>query len=361
MAEKQKTPLEIIDDALKFKSVPQQLSDPEGRYHLAGVQNVHMKMLPTGDDSMNKTFEKFGAAGTDLGYPVMHGDTTYFIFGDTHLRYRYEGPQKHQSIAYTTDQDYTDGITFDGFFTGEEGIFSDFIPCGVSGLESEVATIPTGGFFLDETFYVSFMSVKTWSPAWVCNYGSFMKSTDYGKTWQRVESLTWPNGSSFVQNCPIRQGDMVYVMGTGGARDYCPSLMRVRKEQFEDRSAYEYLTGYNADGTPVFEKGDDAMMQAVHFTGQCGEFTVMYSEYLQEWLMARTSRGNEVLLHTAKELWGPWSEPVKLVDGRDVHVPYAPMLCPRYVSEGGKKIGFLLSMFWPLYNVGLYEAELLKK
>ena len=339
------------------------LQDPEGKHRLAGVKNVRFVSMLTGEYSCNRTHSKYGAAGTDLGFTANIGDKTYFFFGDTHVDSYIESYQKHNTIAWTTDNDYTDGITLDGWYTGEDGVFADFIPCGVSGLESEAATIPGGAFALDDTLYVSFMSVHHWTQShwWPSNYGSFTKSTDGGKTWNRVPQLTWPGDSNFVQNAPQVVGDTVYVMGTGSGRDRPMSLMRVPKTQFECFDAYEYLTGYAPDGSPVFEKGEEAMRNALVLVEKSGEFSMMYSEYLQEWLMMHKVGKNVNYMRSAKEIWGPYSEALPLFENKEFWVPYGTIMNPRYTSEGGRKICFLMSMFWPVYNVGLFEVELIKK
>ena len=42
----------------------------------------------------------------------------------------------------------------------------------------------------------------------------------------------------------------------------------------------------NEDGTPIFESGKEALYhEYTLFNGTCGEFSFMYSEYLQEWIV----------------------------------------------------------------------------
>ena len=339
------------------------LDDPEGKYSFAGVRNVHFVSLLTGEDSINKTLSNYGVGGTDLGFTATIGDTTYFFFGDTHVAHDQGSKQLHNAVAWTTDDDYTDGITFDGMLTDENGQFIDFITPDMSTAKIEAAAIPGGAFALGDTLYVSYMSVLRWtnSHAWPSNYGSFVKSTDGGKTWMRLENLTWPGESNFVQNAPQIIGDMVYVMGTGSGRGNPMSLMRVSVDQFENFDAYEYLIGYGEDGSPIFEKGETAMMNPVKLVEQSGEFTVMYSEYLGEWIIMHKVLAEQNAMCTAKEIWGPYSASVPLFEPDEFWVPYGTVMTPRYVNEDGSKISFLMSMYWPIYNVGIFEAELMKK
>lgn len=340
-----------------------ELEDPEGVYSFAGVRNVRFVGLLTGEDSINKTLSNYGVGGTDLGFTATIGDTTYFFFGDTHIAHDQGSTQLHNSVAWTTDDDYTDGIVFDGMLTGEDGKFIDFITPEMSTAKVEAAAIPGGAFALGNSLYVSYMSVLRWtnSHAWPSNYGSFVKSDDGGKTWIRLENLTWPGESNFVQNAPQLIGDMVYVMGTGSGRGNPMSLMRVPVDQFENFDAYEYLTGYGEDGSPIFEKGEAAMMNALELVEQSGEFSVMYSDYLGEWIIMHKVLAENNVICTAKEIWGPYSASVSLFEPDEFWVPYGTVMIPRYASEDGSKIAFLMSMYWPVYNVGIFEVELMKK
>lgn len=355
---------QMLEVYMSKQGEPKTVNDPEDKYNFAGVKNVRLLSMMTGEESINQTETNYGVGGTDLGFAATIGDTTYFVFGDTSVYHDGGTLQKHNAVAWTTDDDYTDGITLDGWLMSDEEDseyrFKEIIPTGVSGV-LEVASIPGGAFALDDTLYVNYMSVKYWtgSSKWPSNFGSFAKSTDGGKTWNRVESLTWPGDSNFVQNCPVQVGDMVYVMGTGSARGNPMSLMRVPADQFEVFEAYEYLTGYSEDGSPIFEKGEEAMYGALQLQQDTGEMSIIWSEYLQEWLCMYKPFGI-IQMCAAKELWGPWSEPIYVVHPDDMYAPYCPTMVPRYVSEDGTKIGFLVSQYWPIYNVGVAELELVR-
>lgn len=339
------------------------VDDPAGAYNFAGVKNPRLLSMVTGEETHNKTLTRFGLGGCDLGFTANIGNKTYLVFGDTHYDHYIESPQKHNSVIWTTSDDYTKGIVLDGCIMDEaDGRFKEIIPCGVSGLESEAATIPGGAFALGNTLYVSYMSVHHWTGTneWPSNYGSFYKSNDGGQNWQRVVAMTWPGDTSFVQNCPVLLGDMIYVMGTGSARGNPMALMRVPKDQFEVFEAYEYLTGYSADGNPVFEKGREAMYGALHLMQDTGEMSIIWSEYLQEWLCMYKPIG-VIQLIAAKHLWGPWSKPVQVINGDQMYAAYGTAMNPRYVSKDGKKIGFFVSQWWPIYNVGMAEVELIRR
>lgn len=369
----QLTRAESMEDKLgrllveKYKGTVQDdqlLEDPENRYAFAGVRNIRHIAQLTGEDSENQTLSKYGAGGTDLGYMANMNGKTYFFFGDTHVKHSQSAPQKHNSCAFTTDNDYTDGITLDGMIVEEDGNFKELFPAYAGKGMIEAATIPGGAIALNDTLYVSYHSVRQWtqSDVWYANFGSFIKSTDEGQHWTRVESMTWPGDSCFVQNCPILADDTVYVFGTGSGRGHPMELMRVPAAQFEDYGAYEYLMGYDEKGAPVWEKGDEAMKNALALLPDAGEFSVMYSEYLGEWITMYRSHQYGVSISASKNLWGPYSEPLPLFeDKKSYGTPYCTVMNPQWTSEDGSRIGFIMSLWWPVYNVAVMELELIKK
>ena len=83
----------------------------------------------------------------------------------------------------------------------------------------------------------------------------------------------------------------------------------------------------------------------------------LYSTYLEEWIVTYIS-DLDIIVRSAKSLWGPYSEPVTVAKQADFPGLYGAFMNPRYVSEDGKKIGFLMSLWSPVYNVAVMEMEL---
>ncbi|MEG1687950.1 MAG: DUF4185 domain-containing protein, partial [Angelakisella sp.] len=194
---------------------------------------------------------------------------------------------------------------------------------------------------------------------WDCNYGGTVKSVDGGQTWKYLTNLQWPGDSQFCQMFPVQVDDMVYVAGIGGGRTGVARMMRVPVASYEDKSAYEYLTAVKDDGTAVFEK--DALERACPFLPRAvGELSMMYSDYLEEWMVTYIS-GPDLIMRTAKNIWGPYSPPVTLVAQADFPGLYGAFMSPHYVSADGSKIGFLMSLWEPVYNVAMMECDLVRK
>ncbi len=359
-AEKTRQEAEIVIEGHMQKNLTYKpLVDPEDQYNLNIVKNIHMIGMVTGEYSINQTKTNYGVGGTDLGVMINKGDETFVFFGDTFKNENMADNWRSNVAAVTTDTDYTDGILFDRMIVTGTGVAKELLR-GKKIDNDEMTKIPTGGICIDDTLYLSFMSVRHWGEAgyWDCNYGGVAKSTDNGETWEILENLQWPGDSEFCQMYPVIVDDMVYVPGISGGRDGVARMMRVPVSQYEDFNAYEYLTEVKEDGTPVFQKGPEGLENAVAILQKpVGEMSFLYSEYLEEWLVTYIS-GSDIIMRSAKNIWGPYSKAVTIAAQSDFPGLYGAFMNPKYVSEDGKKIAFLMSIWSPVYNVAVMEMEL---
>ncbi len=341
-------------------------------FALAGVKNVRYIGLLTGENSENKTKSRFSLDGTDVGVPVEMDGKMYFLFGDSYYDAQDKSKWISNCLAFTSDLDYTDGIRLEGMTmeTTRQGI-ERMAPLfnGMKLDRFEYTKIPTGAISIGHTLYASFMSVKHWGAAdeWECGFGGIAMSEDEGKTWTVLKELKWP-GDKFALLFPVIDGDYVYVWGTPGGRLDSARLMRVPLAQYTEFDAYEYYTGLAEDGTPIFEKGEDALQRsAVVIEDHVGELSAMYSPYLGEWIVTYgVGHGWEIVMRSAKHPWGPYSDPVTIAVQKDfaMSADYMKLYCaymhPAYTSEDGSKVCFLMSHYWPIYQVMVMEMELVK-
>ncbi|WP_102193411.1 DUF4185 domain-containing protein [Microbacterium aurantiacum] len=342
--------------------------DPDKPFVLEGVSNLTEIAQLTGPDAMNDT-AAVSVAGTDLGSMTNVGDKTFFFFGDTF------GERDPESIggqgefwrsnvaAWTTDDDPSDGIDFDSWVTDEIGLAAPLIEGDhdANGAGGEVTKIPTYGFAIGETIYVSYMSVRFWGDpgAWDANHARLIVSRGGGESWSPVEGVEWPGDSNFVQIAPARVtddgADYVYFWSIPAGRFGGVQLMRVpaTEEAVEDQAAYSYFAGV-VDGTP---KWSSEMADAETVVGgTIGELSVMWSTYLERWIMTYSDAGNAYIREGVTP-WGPWGDAIELVSGVDYPGLYSPYLNPRYATDGGRRIHFVLSLWGP-YNVFWFSAEL---
>ncbi|MDF2539977.1 MAG: carbohydrate-binding protein [Herbinix sp.] len=339
------------------------LQDPEEEYNLNIVKNIHMIAIETGEYSINQTKTNYKIGGTDLGISFNLEDKTYIAFGDTFAEECFTNGWRSNVLAVTTDRDYTDGITFDsmiskpGLKSAKELIKSKKID------NVEMTTIPTGGIAIGKTLYMSYMSVRHWGAPgeWDCNYGSVAKSVDNGENWEPIETLRWPGDSSFCQMAPVVIEDYVYILGITGGRQGAAKMMRVPIDEYENFEAYEYLVGIDEEGEPLYKTGEAAMYETYSVLPKAvGELSVLYSDYLQEWLVTYISGTGNIVMRSAKNIYGPYSKPVTLAAQKDFPSLYGAFMNPEWVSEDGTKIAFMMSIYDPVYNVILMECELEK-
>ncbi len=347
-------------------------SDADKPFVLSGVSNLTQIAQLTGPDGMNDT-ESAAVAGTDLGSMTNLGDRTYFFFGDTFGQRDPDsiggqgGVWRSNVSAWTTDDDPSDGIRFDGWAPVDDLGWAQALVEGehdINDGDGEVTKIPTHGFAIGDTLYISYMSVSYWGEpgAWDANYAGLAKSTDQGRTWTPLDEPRWPGESNFIQVAPVHVSDggedYVYFWTIPSGRFGGVALMRVpaTEEAVEDPGAYSYFAGTDADGAPRWDPDMDAAEIVVD--GTIGELSVMRSDYLDRWIMTY-SDGGDAYIREGVTPWGPWNDPVLLVPGADYPGLYSPYLNPRYVAEGGKRIYFTLSLWGP-YNVFWFSVDLEK-
>ena len=345
--------------------------DPDKPFVLTGVTRLTQIAQLTGPDAINDTAAA-AVAGTDLGSMANIGDRTYFFFGDTFGErdsdsYGGQGGIWRSNVsAWATDDDPSDGITFDGWTPADDLGWAEALVEGehdANDGQGEVTKIPTHGFAVGDTLYMSYMSVSYWGEpgAWDANYAGLAKSTDRGETWTALDSPRWPGDSNFIQVAPVQVADggeeYVYFWAIPSGRFGGVALMRVpaTEEAVEDESAYTYFAGVSGDEPRWSHDLEDAELVV---DGTIGELSVMWSGYLDRWIMTYSDAGSAYIREGVTP-WGPWNDPVLLVPGTDYPGLYSPYLNPRYVADGGRRIYFTLSLWGP-YNVFWFSADLEK-
>lgn len=331
-----------------------------------GVKNVTRVAQLTGANSMNRT-DRFEVAGQDLGSMFEADGKTWFVFGDT-FGQRDAGltggggtEWRSNSLAFTTDTDPTNGITFDGYIADDIGWAKEVVDSKKVD-DSEMTAIPTYGFEANGAMYLDYMSVKHWGEPgqWEANYAGFAKSTDHGHTWTKLDAPRWSGDSNFVQVSVTKVGSDLYFWGVTHGRFGGVQLMRVAEKRVEDKSAYRYFTGTSASGEPTW--GSDPANAKTIVEDTVGELSVAWNVYLQRWLMTYTTgNGDGSTIRESSTPWGPWGKGHTLVSAsKVVGGIYAPFMLPQYTTNGGRTIYFTLSI-WDPYNVFWYKADLLKK
>lgn len=152
----------------------------------------------TGPDSPNKTLERFGISGTDLGIPWDNGDPAnrqvLMIFGDTFGYCAVDGHQwRYNTLFRSQDRDLGNGVhvtsgdasnRYSGSPVRQPG-FSKQLINSIKWARDETGIIPTAGIAVGKTQYVNFMSIRNWGRdgEWTTNYSGIAVSKDNGQTW----------------------------------------------------------------------------------------------------------------------------------------------------------------------------------
>jgi hypothetical protein len=132
--------------------------------------------------------------------------------------------------------------------------------------------------------------------------------------------------------------------------------MKVPESQVLNQSAYEYYTGNDHAGNPLWS--ENVSLAAPVIAGPIGELSVMWDNYLQAFiLMYLNVNLNAIMLQTANAPWGPWSNAITVVSGTKYPGLYGGFLSPDLVDSNGKVVYFVMSL-WAAYNTFLFKVDL---
>ncbi|MBQ9481773.1 MAG: DUF4185 domain-containing protein [Clostridia bacterium] len=358
--------------------------------------------------------EDWGVRGTDLGHPfydpeidrllLAHGDTFNNEDPGTPILWRSNVISYKKNIS---DWDPAEGFTVDGYIPCYESGFAKSVIEGKhEGAGKEVTKIPRGGVVINGVYYLWYMSVGVWEPRWINNYSGVVKSTDRGRTWERVFDLTWfgtnseraatakalaqenVNGTNmgyafnlaeraapnFMQMFPVDGKDgYIYCYGIAEGIHCTGKLCRVTYEDIEIFDKYEYLTGYLSDGTPQWEKGKEGLAavkdpdvgKVIDFDGDMysamGESCITYNKYLGKWIMLYHLGNAHIVFRMSDNVWGKWSRAYTILDLEDYPFPngaertYGGFSHEMLMKEDGRKMYILVST-WVPYNVCMMEV-----
>ena len=140
----------------------------------------------------------------------------------------------------------------------------------------------------------------------------------------------------------------VFVFGIPAGRFGSVELARVAEDDILLGSAYEYWTGRS------WTTSEGLATELVR--GPVGELSVSWNGTLGRWLMMYLNpTHNAIVVRTAEQLTGPWSDESLITTARDHPQLYAPFIIP--FESNDPDVFFTMSR-WDSYNVFLMHLEL---
>jgi hemin uptake protein HemP len=279
----------------------------------------------TGLPTRNRTMERHGLVGTDLGVPFRHKGRTYLLFGDT------VGPRGGDAIAWTTDRKPEDGLDLT-FMSDAEG----YLPLRVPGIGQGPFEVPMAGISLAGRMYVYHTTDHT--DRVTMGRSVLAASDDDGATFRLLYDLStrhFINVSPVVvrsrdwPGLPTPRGDALLLFGSGSYRRSDVRLACQATRSIGDRASIRYWEGMNGSVPRWSHSENDAAPLFRHPV--VGELSVAWNRHLALWVMLyNSSAPRGIVLRVARQPWGPWSEAQVIFDpwkdggyGRFMHVSRA--------------------------------------
>ncbi len=250
----------------------------------------------------NLTNQHYKLISTDLGVPFRHKDRTYILFGDTN------GAHEGDAIAYTTDTHPEDGLSLQ-FVTDAEGVYK---PVTIPGISQGGFEVPMEGVSVNNRMYVYHTTdsqVATGGEVMGRSVVAF--SDDDGQTFKYLYDVS---RQYFINISIVEQDGGLMMFGSGKYRHSNVYLAYQPAADINTRSSIWYYTGLDGASQPKWSQREQDSRAL--FDQPCvGEFSVSYNRFINKWIMLyNCAQPRGILLRTADQPWGPWSDTQILFD-----------------------------------------------
>jgi hypothetical protein len=215
-------------------------------------------------------------------------------------------------------------------------------------------------------------------------HGWIVTTANYGRTWNR-EATPTDFFTGRLASCHFLQ----FGRGYEGARDqfvygYFPSaddgksywengdymlLGRVHKGRILDRGSWEFYTGVDAQGRPIWNSDDTLANPVFRYDKMTGADSVFYNKDIRRYILGNYSFVDDELrprpyhqgvwpdcacrsqmtLYEAPEPWGPWSL-FHQDDNWGTYGDYHPVFPTKWMMEDGRLMLMVSSGSWDDYN-----------
>ncbi len=334
---------------------------------LKSITDVTQIAKLLGEGSINDTPGKYGLYGADLGSMFDMGGRLYMVFGDSFgccipgtggpgTAPNLAEDWRCNTMAVISDRGPGNGLTFDTMIMDKPGHAGELLHKSIW----DASVIPTYGVAIGDRMFLHYMAVKHWGGhgQWNLSKSGLAYSDDKGQSWKYADNFKWDGDSNFGQVSIVKMEKDLYFFGIPGGRSGGVKLAKVGQETILDKGAYQYFTGL-IDCRPQWQGDESAAVLIV--PAPVGELSVMWNAWLNRWIMTCPDQKRKaIVIREAPDVWGPWSEPVVLVSGREFTGGiYGAYMHPWYTENNGETIYFAMSK-WRDYSVFWMRARLEK-
>ena len=197
------------------------------------------------------------------------------------------------------------------------------------------------------------------------------QSGDKGKTWEpdigTVKTSPMFPGRDFASPCFINYGKdnaaatdgFVYSLsGPGFANGNVLKLGRVPADKIMDRSAWEFVGGFDSTRNPLWTENSNAAVPVLEDKGFIGYPECVYIASLKRYLLLTwrfkverpdkysSDDGSELAIYEALQPWGPYSVVTKMDWETPEVTPYAPRLPLKWFDADTLEGSLLFSGSW---------------
>lgn len=308
----------------------------------------------------NRTDEKYGLGGTDLGiiWEISEGRYGLF-FGDSYgsdftpVPGGGPGPARDwrsNVLAFSEDKGLDDGLEFSGMLTDPA---NPARACEIVPRPGDRAftPIPTAAICLDGVQYMHYMYWQVGTDDAPENYSSIYCSHDDGRSWTSCkERIVFDRTSNFGMIGYAARDGWCYMVGTHIGRSSSARLARFRPGDILDKARYEYWNGYQRRWVKNDEKAATVILD-----GTVGELSVMYLEKFKRWVVLYFDAEQYAICYrSAARLNGHWSEERILASGSAYPQLYGSYIHP--ATANSDHLFYTMSQ-WQPYNVFLMKAK----
>jgi hypothetical protein len=182
-------------------------------------------------------------------------------------------------------------------------------------------------------------------------------SENYGKDWKsvgwRFEHLGYPTFINYGRNNDNAIDDFVYIISPDGPSAYTATdrfvLARCHRASLRQANSWEYFTGLNPNGKPVWSLDFSRREGVFQHQGNCLRSGISYNAGLGRYIWWQQNGGNYDTrfkggfgIFDAPEPWGPWTT-VFSTSRWDVGPGETGSFPPKWMSADGKTMHLVFS------------------